>query len=39
MKINYLITFDSEKSNATFDEHEYGGNVSGYFELVCIKIT
>lgn len=35
MKINYLITFDSEESNATFDELEYGGSVSGYFELVC----
>ncbi|MDQ0876126.1 hypothetical protein QFZ77_004785 [Paenibacillus sp. V4I3] len=35
MKINYLITFDSEESDATLDELEYGGSVSGYFELVC----
>lgn len=35
MKINYLITFDSEESVATVDELEYAGSVSGYFELVC----
>ncbi|CAN7464127.1 hypothetical protein LJR153_003144 [Paenibacillus sp. LjRoot153] len=35
MKINYLITFDSEESVATLDELENGGSVSGYFELVC----